>query len=321
MTKTRAALLARLSVLPLHELQALDTDVLDRAAFGVATGDLIEVAMGDVAIQYDGDLSTARDDIRHAPEKWRGAIDLPIEFEVVECYPGEIWERKRGSCLAIEDGHHRYLMRLKLGRATIRGRVVAIRDNPVTAIHEGRVMDLAGLKVTRSAGGATGSTWESARGDGHGILLARVGGLSPGRQTHDAAPVRHGVWAFIWPHIDPFLLGSTGPEGLRRPGAERSVRMTQLKREGLRKFKHQGELWTLLPIPTSVIRGRWRRTTGVQLAAYLRKYHAIETGQALEEVHTKGSPIGSDRFPHGADPKNVFGHGQFEVFVPNPEGT
>lgn len=313
-------------LMSLAELQALDTDTLDRAAFGFGTGDLIEVRMEDVGIQYDGDLSNARSDIQRTPDKWLGAIDLPIEFEVVDCHPGPVYARRKGNCIVVEDGHHRYLMRLKLGRKTVMGRVVDIRSNPALTIMEGRPLDLKGLKVldhtraAHAAGAARGTAREGAR-EGRGVTLARVGGLSPVRQTNDAAPVKHGVWAFIWPYIDPFLLTSTGPEGLRRSDAKRSIRSTQLKREGLRKFEHRGELWTLLPIPTSVIRGRWRRTTGTQLADYLRKYHAIMTGLALEEVHTEGSPISRDRFHPGANPRHVFGHSAFEVFVPNPEGT
>src|SRR3989344_4563754 len=45
------------------------------------------------------------------------------------------------------------------------------------------------------------------------IWLARLGGLSPVRQNNQKAPTKSGFWAFLWPYIEPFLVGSTDDRG------------------------------------------------------------------------------------------------------------
>ena len=41
---------------------------------------------------------------------------------------------------------------------------------------------------------------------GPGVTLIRAGGLSPVKQAKGATPERHGVWAFIWPYYDLWML-------------------------------------------------------------------------------------------------------------------
>lgn len=50
--------------------------------------------------------------------------------------------------------------------------------------------------------------------DGKPILLARVGGLSPYKHRNGRAPEKKGFYAYIWPQIELFLLGSTDAEGI-----------------------------------------------------------------------------------------------------------
>lgn len=52
---------------------------------------------------------------------------------------------------------------------------------------------------------------------GKPITLARVGGLSPNKHKNDRAPESRGIYAFIWPQIELFLLGSTDSEGVILP--------------------------------------------------------------------------------------------------------
>jgi GNAT superfamily N-acetyltransferase len=91
------------------------------------------------------------------------------------------------------------------------------------------------------------------------ITLARVGGLSPVKQRNDAAPERKGFWAFIWPNIEPFLLGSTTPEGLA--GHESNVEVYD-------------EMYALQKEMESIMRDQgWDKSTETwEDAAYTRNY-------------------------------------------------
>jgi len=147
--------------------------------------------------------------------------------------------------------------------------------------------------------------------EGPGIRLIRVGGLSPVKQTNSAAPERKGVWAFIWPYHDVFLLGSTGPEGVH-PG-EGKTRFDQLKREGWRRFVHRGIIYTRLPVPGAEVVNGWHKTDGSALAAYMTKNFASMTKQ-IRQMQKQGKLHRND-----VNPFKVFSKDQFEVFVPRPD--
>lgn len=152
-----------------------------------------------------------------------------------------------------------------------------------------------------------------------GILLQRVGGLSPVRQDNAHAPVSHGVWAFIWPFADLFFLSSTGPEGRTKPG-QKAERLKQVDREGFRRFVHTGPLYTRYHVPHSRDAGNgWYLTDGETLAAFVRK-HVHEAAQDLREA-LRGDSMGWE-YPLGQKPfANISGRysrDNFEVFVPRP---
>lgn len=80
-----------------------------------------------------------------------------------------------------------------------------------------------------------------------GIMLARLGGLSPVVQTNKSAPVSRGYWAFIWPYIEMFLVGSTddfGPVQGGRKSRPSRAELNKDKKLRLRKFRYEGLLWT-----------------------------------------------------------------------------
>ena len=139
---------------------------------------------------------------------------------------------------------------------------------------------------------------------GKGILLERVGGLSPVRQTNEAAPEKRGVWAFIWPFAELFLLGSTSPEGITDGDKSRLV---QLQREGFRKFVHRGKVWTRFHIPGAVTRNGWTLTDADTLAEVTRQH-----------VHRAQDDIRAGGWPLGTGYSRVYSKDTFEVFVPRP---
>jgi len=145
---------------------------------------------------------------------------------------------------------------------------------------------------------------------GPGVKLVRVGGLSPVKQARGTAPERWGVWAFIWPYVEPFLLGSTGPEGAH-PG-EGKTRYQQMQREGFKRFVHRGRLYARLPVPGAPEVNGWYLTDGVALASYLSKHFAITT-RDMRKDHYHGLS------PQGMNPWSLYSKDEFEVFVPRPD--
>lgn len=61
----------QLAALSDEQLFALDTEVLDRAAFSVAQGDEIEIPLNEVHVIHDGDYSDAVEDVRECSRRSR----------------------------------------------------------------------------------------------------------------------------------------------------------------------------------------------------------------------------------------------------------
>ena len=113
------------------------------------------------------------------------------------------------------------------------------------------------------------ATWGAAKSPlppGGGVWLSRVGGLTPTRQSGGAAPEKKGFWAFVWPFLDLFLIGSTNEYGVvnfRKPleGANKPRLQRVMERiEKIRKFKYEGLLWTYWKSAEKYAiktRGRW----------------------------------------------------------------
>lgn len=103
------------------------------------------------------------------------------------------------------------------------------------------------------------------------LMFWRVGGLSPVKQRgNNSAPAKHGLYAFIWPYVEPFFLGSTNDNGIvtMRDRERKNTRYHQMKREGLRKFAHVGPVWSRLDMP-GIRKGGWVLTDTEVLAKLL----------------------------------------------------
>lgn len=156
---------------------------------------------------------------------------------------------------------------------------------------------------------------EKMRNRKSGIRLTRVGGLSPIKQVgNNQAPEKRGVWAFIWPYVEPYLLGSTNDNGIAtlKDRTGNNTRYHQMKREGLRHFIHRGTLYTKLPVPNSIIVNGWFKTTAGELNSYLSKHYSSSI-KSMRQTYKK---YGSKKLA----PRNlsVFSKDDFEVFVPKP---
>jgi GNAT superfamily N-acetyltransferase len=135
-----------------EELQAMDTEDLDRLAFGVTSGDVIEVDPSDILIQYKSDLSNPEEKFRTGGTKWLKSVDLsdPVDVEV----------HKDGK-LYLADGHHRWFAASKLGKK-LRA-LVEVKANPVVYLTEGprRRLELVGAYTEQSRIGVLGDVYAS----------------------------------------------------------------------------------------------------------------------------------------------------------------
>jgi len=131
------------------------------------------------------------------------------------------------------------------------------------------------------------------------LILARVGGLSPVRQRNEAAPARKGLWAFLWPWFDTWLLSGTNARGwLENQDQKGGTRLEDFKREGYRKFKHCGYVWTHFDIPGKEVltKGHWNLVHSSDLAREIPRIYKSELKalrkQYWEDSKTPTTPAG-----------------------------
>lgn len=155
---------------------------------------------------------------------------------------------------------------------------------------------------------------------GPGIILSRLGGFSAVKQTNDSAPERFGVWAFIAPYFEPFLVASTNDAGVVDPdGTSRYRAMKRAKGKEpslkLRKSRYVGLLYTRIsdvPGAMEVDRGNgWYLVD----ADSLRKY--VFGRLRPDEFDWQSKNIGNMKRPE-AMARTSKDH--YEVFIPRNKG-
>jgi hypothetical protein len=171
-------------------------------------------------------------------------------------------------------------------------------------------------KITRDAINEISDKGPHTRGPG--IVLSRLGGLSSLRQ--DDAPTRRGVWAFIWPYFEPFLVGSTDHRGIVGDGGKSRYELMKLNRGedpslSLRKSRYIGNLWTRLPVPQfeDEVEG-WRLVDADSLREYaFGKLRADEFSAQMRREKSQGNFA---KVPPRREDMPRMSKDSFEVFVP-----
>ena len=103
------------------ELEPMDTDVLDRMAFGVGQGDQVSVDPKQVRILYPCDLENPEARFSQEGMAWVRSVSFEEPVEVSVDDEGRF-------CL--EDGHHRRFAAEKLG-LMLKATVTAIKGKPI----------------------------------------------------------------------------------------------------------------------------------------------------------------------------------------------
>lgn len=117
------------------------------------------------------------------------------------------------------------------------------------------------------------------------IKLSRVGGLSYVRQKgNKSAPEKYGLYAFIWPYLEEFYLGSTNHRGIIDPNKPSKSRYDELKSRGLKNFLYEGYLYCKFDIPNKSIEKNeyWLSVHSYDLKEFLLKYHVEEIAGVWE---------------------------------------
>ena len=152
------------------------------------------------------------------------------------------------------------------------------------------------------------------------LTLARYGGLSPVKQKHyqknekdmnyHTAPEKYGIYAFLWPYIDWFLLsGDTG----KMRNIENPKNKFDLLTVKYRKFKVKGPIWTHMDISTRyqafIIeeKGSWVKIQSDLIYDILSK----DIVQKKKELKSNNISI--------KNPYSFFSTDHLEIFV--PKGT
>lgn len=91
-------------------LERVDVDTLDRWAFGVIGDQIIKLAPKAITIVHGDDLENAEHQARNfrgGPKAWAKSVSFATPVDVSVTTPGRF---------VLEDGHHRYLAALLMGR-------------------------------------------------------------------------------------------------------------------------------------------------------------------------------------------------------------
>ena len=109
-----------------EQLERMDIDILDKAAFGYKQGEKVTLNPKDVTIKYKDDLINPQAKFDKKGMEWVNSVDFsePVEFGI----------GKDGK-VHIEDGHHRWFAANKLGKP-LTGEITKIEGKPIEKILE-----------------------------------------------------------------------------------------------------------------------------------------------------------------------------------------
>lgn len=155
---------------------------------------------------------------------------------------------------------------------------------------------------------------------GKGLKFTRYGGLTPRKQKNTAAPIKKGLWAFIYPHWDWWFLsgGFSDIEGRFKKSGE-------INKNLLKHFYYEGPVFTKINVPGSSEKNGWYLTTTEELSKHLPKQYSGDLKFSRKEVGHKpqNKAVTRDVYKHGnisIDHYEVFIPGRgFKVQKPNRE--
>ena len=157
-----------------------------------------------------------------------------------------------------------------------------------------------------------------------GLKLIRVGGLSHVTQDNGKAPVRKGLWAFVWPHFDWWFVSGSFSHKNGRPNDPNQWR--------LREFWYKGPIYVRFDINEIIGPGSgmycesrmgypWWLTTARSLYNSIPKLYSAD----LREL--KKATLGPWRVVPKGYQRNPYygcactcGTDHFEVFIPRRKG-
>lgn len=163
------------------------------------------------------------------------------------------------------------------------------------------------------------------------LRLCRYGGLSAVKQTHyttdydsmtfHGAPERYGIYAFLFPYIDWFLLGGdTGKikSKIDYDGPKRDNLLVPYK-----KFSVNGDIWTHIePHPKYRMfvkeeRGNWFRMDSNDFVTMFKKDFAKQVGEYLDFMNNNINWGGNEKIRCTVKaPFKFFSKDHLEIFVP-----
>jgi hypothetical protein len=166
---------------------------------------------------------------------------------------------------------------------------------------------------------------------GPGIVVSRLGGWSHVPQEQGTAPTRSGLWAFIFPHFEPFLVGSTDHAGITS-GTKRPSRYELMKSNkradpslALKHARYVGSLYTRLArVPGAEEDPEnpgWALVDADSLRKYVNGRYANDLFASATTPTMRKNFWGDKQTPKAIDLKAInFSKDEYEVFIPRGEG-
>ena len=164
--------------------------------------------------------------------------------------------------------------------------------------------------------------------EGPGIVLSRLGGWSAKKQEKGTAPENKGVWAFIYPHFESFLVGSTDDEG-NVSGTARPSRYELMKKNkgknrnpsfALRKTRYSGPIYTHFEVPDAEEVNGWFLTDADSLRKYVFGRERADRYSYSAKQHKKERGGSSSFQPLKRTEIPRYSKDDYEVFIPATGG-
>lgn len=165
---------------------------------------------------------------------------------------------------------------------------------------------------------------------GPGIVLSRLGGWSPKKQAPGSAPENSGTWAFIFPHFEPFLVGSTDEVGITngdRPSRYQLMKDNQKKTKrdpslAMRRARYTGPIYCRLNIPGCKYEedNGWCLTDADTLRKYVFGRQRVEDYAAEARRHQRENSRHPKYRPLKRTDMPRYSKDHYEVFIPATGG-
>ena len=169
------------------------------------------------------------------------------------------------------------------------------------------------------------------------LMFARWGSMSPkrdkkkekhfrgdsekGYNSFHKPPENKGIYAFIWPYVEPFL-AAWSDEYYKKTGTKDEFGDDNKKMIPIKKFQHHGKIWTHMTDSVESLglsgekKGNWVKVDTKDLPEILAKQMAIDNKSLKKDDFFGGNSKETISDPYKRGKGGMMSRDHLEVFIP-----